>query len=167
MKKSITGMVLATGVLFITNSVTAMASSLQTVISDAEQLFGGQAFVAEAYREGGKRIVEVEVLSGNQIVEAVFDARSGVLIESEVYGNPRRIDRVSQALDNTKISLKRAAKKAEKAIGPGEVLEAELKVKRQKLKNGKRYVVEFRNEDGVFEVIVNSRNGKVVRIRRD
>ena len=52
---------------------TALGASLQETIVEAEQTFGGEAFAAETVRN----ISEVRVLSGRQIVEAVYNARSG------------------------------------------------------------------------------------------
>lgn len=145
----------------------AFASPIKNAIATAESQFGGQAFVAERYRAGGRGYVEVEVLSGNRIVEAEYDVRSGQIMDAETYGNKRRVARIAAALERSRLSLADAAQIAEDAIGPGNVREAKLRISRQAERNGKRFVVELRNNEGEFGVVVNSRNGRVLRIRPD
>ena len=145
----------------------ALASPLQNAIAAAEQQFGGEAFEAERYREGGRTYIEVEVLSGNQIVEAEFRGNGNRLIDAETYGNPRRIARLGAALDRAELSLAEAVQIAEDAIGPGRVEEAKLRITRKPQRNGTRFIVEVRTEDGLFDVVINSRNGRVIRIRPD
>lgn len=145
----------------------ALASPIQDAIAAAEQQFGGQAFVAERYREDGRTFVEVEVLSGNRIVEAEYLVGSGQFVDSDTYGTKRRVARIRAALQRSQLSLADAAQIAEDAVGPGRVMEAKLRVTRQAKRNGKRFVVEVRNGDGEFDVVVNSGNGRVLRIRPD
>lgn len=104
---------LMAGLVLLLGTGSALATPLTRAAVAAEQQFGGHVFAAELYREDGKRLVEVELLSGGQIVEA----------ELLVAGNQNA--------------------------------------------NGKRYIVDIRNQEGEFEVIVNSRDGRVMRIVRD
>ena len=157
----------STGLLLAALATPAAASSIRDAITAAEQQFGGQAFEVESYRENGRAYIEVEVLSGNRIIEAEYSVGSGQLKDAETYGNPRRVARIASALDRSNLSLADAAQIAEDAIGPGKVLEAKLRITRQPQRNGKRFLVELRNDEGEFDVVVNSRNGRVLRIRRD
>lgn len=144
-----------------------LASPLKDAIVAAERQFGGQAFEAERYREDGRAYVEVEVLVGNRIVEAEYRVGNGQLQDAETYGTPRRVARIAAALDRSRLSLAEAAQIAEDAAGPGNVREAKLRITRQADRTGKRFIVEVRNDEGVFDVVVNSRNGRVIRIRPD
>jgi uncharacterized membrane protein YkoI len=137
-------------------------------IAAAESQFGGEAFEAERYREDGRSFFEIEVLSGGEIYEAVFDARTGSLIEWERYNQPRRASRVADALQRARLSLTQATRRALRAKGPGaRVVEAEILLSSDRQRNGRRYEVDVRTGDGVFEVVVNARNGRIVRISRD
>jgi uncharacterized membrane protein YkoI len=137
-------------------------------ITAAESQFGGEAFEAERYREDGRSYYEVEVLSGGEIFEAVFDARSGRLIEWERYDQPRRAQRVDAALQRARLSLLQASRRALRAKGPGaSVVEAEIRLSSNRQRNGTRFEVDVRNRDGVFEIIINALNGRVMRISRD
>ncbi len=122
-------------------SAPALASPFNKAIAAAERQFGGEAFEAELYREDGRTYVEVEVLSGNQIVEALFLARGAQLIE--------------------------AVRIARGALGATRILEAELRITGNAQRNGKRFVVDVRNGDGEFDVVINSQNGRVLRVIED
>lgn len=161
------GAVLAAGLLSMVSAGAALASPLNQAIAVAEQQFGGQAFDAEFFRENGQRRAEVELLSGSEIVEVLFDADTGAILDVDTYGNQRRIDRAAAALSLAKISLLDATGIARKAVGRGQILEAELRVTANPNANGKRYIVDVRNKQGEFEVIINSRTGKVIRVIRD
>ena len=148
-------------------SAPALATPLIDAITAAEQQFGGEAFEAERYREDGRTRIEVEVLSGNQIVEVLFNGRATRVLDVDTSNNRRKVARVSAALERADLSLAEATEIAEDAIGPGQVREAELRVSRDAERNGKRFVIEVRNDDGLFDAVVNSRNGRVIRIRPD
>lgn len=161
MKNRLFGILLATSLLLGVGPGTALASSLQSTIETAEQAFGGEAFSAEAIG----RFADIEMLSGNQLISALYDAETGQLIDSEVYGSPRRLQKVSAALDRAVLSLVEAIEAAEGAVGPGEVLEAALLLGRRN--GGRQFIVDIRTDEGIFDVIVNSITGQVVRIIRD
>lgn len=148
-------------------SAPAMASSLQDAVAAAELHLGGEAFEAERYWEDGSKFIDVELLSGNQIVEAVFLAEGSQLIDVEIYSNKRRVNRATRALKRADISLSEAIRIAEDAVGAGEVREAELQIRRQAKRSGKRFLVEVRDDRKWLDVLVNSRNGKVLRVRKD
>ena len=158
---------LMAGLVLLLGTGSALATPLTRAAVAAEQQFGGQVFAAELYREDGKRLVEVELLSGGQIVEVVLNADSGRFLESDTYGSQRRVGRAMAALDVAQISLSQAIRAARGAVGRGQILEAELLVAGNQNTNGKRYIVDIRNQQGEFEVIVNSRDGRVMRIVRD
>lgn len=160
MKKTILSSVFAMGLLCVAAGP-ALAASLPSIIEDAEQTFGGEAFDAETYL----RRSEVDVLSGNEIIEAVYDAETGELIFSEVYGSRRLVERVAAALDQAVLSLLDAIEVAEDAVGPGEILEAALSISRRR--SGKIFVVDIRTDGGVFDVFVDSATGEIVRVIRD
>ena len=83
-RTAITGLCAA---LFMAGSAApVLASSLQDAIKAAEMNFGGKAFEAERYREDGSTYVDVELLSGNQIIEAEFLADGSQLTDVEVFG---------------------------------------------------------------------------------
>lgn len=161
------GAALAVGLAFMVSAGAAVASPLNQAIAAAEQQFGGQAFEAEFFREAGQRRAEVELLSNGQIVEVLFDADTGAIVEVDTYSNQRRIDRAAAALGRAEISLLDAARIARNTVGRGQILEAELRVTANQNANGKRYIVDVRNKQGDFEVIINSRTGSVIRIIRD
>lgn len=161
MKVRILQSVLATSLLLVASFGTALASSLDPAIEAAEQTFNGEAFSASAVG----RFVDVEVLSGNQVVEALYDAETVQLAASEIYGSPRRVQRVQAAVDQAVLSLVDAIAAAEAAVGPGDVLEAELLLSRRN--PGSRYLVDIRTADGIFDVVVDSATGQIIRIVRD
>lgn len=158
---------LAAAALFLFSSGAALASPLIKAIEAAEQQFGALAFEAEFFRERGQRLVEVELLSGNQIIEVIYNADSLQVIETDTYNNRRRVNLVTAALSQAQISLSDAARRARKAINGGQILEAALRVTANQNANGKRYVVELRKQQREFDVIVNSQDGDIVRIIRD
>lgn len=162
MKNQTIGTALATSVLLLAFAGQAAASTLQSTIAAAEQAFGGEAFSA------GKlgAFSEVEVLSNNQLIETLYSNASGELVDSEAYGSPRRVDRVQTSLDSAQISLSDAITIAEDAVGPGEVLDAELQVSRNSTRNG-RFLIDIRTDAGVLDVIVDAVTGRVLRIIRD
>ncbi len=148
-------------------SAPAMASSLRDAIKAAERDFGGEAFEAELYREDGDWYVDVELLSGNQIIEAEFLAEGSQLMDIDVYNNERKVNRAKRALKRAKISLSKAIRVAEKEVGSGQVREAELQIRRQADRSGRRFIVEMRDDGSWYDVVVNARSGKVVRVKRD
>jgi len=148
-------------------SNSTLASPIKDAIAEAEWRFGGEAFEAELYRDEGRTLVEVELLVGKRIVEAEYDVRRGRITDSEAYRSKRRVARVAGALERSRLTLYEVVQIADEAAGPGDVLEAELRLSRQAKRNGRRYEIELRNEEGLFDVIVNSRNGRVIRIRPD
>ena len=168
MTKHIYSIVLATGLL--ASGIAGAATPLTFVgaIAAAESQFGGEAFEAERYRENGRPRIEVEVLSGGEIYEAVFDVRTGRLVDWERYVQPRRASQVAAALQRARLSLIQATRRALQAKGPGAgVVEADLLLSPNAQTNGRRYEVDVRTRDGVFEVIVDALNGRIVRISRD
>jgi hypothetical protein len=50
-------------------------------------------------------------------------------------------------------------------VGPGEVVEADLLVSRRI--GGRAFVIDIRTDDGVFDVIVSSTTGNIIRVIRD
>jgi len=153
--------IVPTVLLLVLGSGAAMAQSLQDFIATAESTFGGRAFVAERYN----RYVEVQVLSGNQLIEAEYDRNTGRLIDSDAFGRPRRVQRVAANLARATVPLGDAIDAAQRAVGSGEVLEAELRL--SGMNRGRRYIIEIRTRDGLFDVVVNSATGRVVRVIRD
>ena len=145
----------------------ALASPLKNAIIKAEQQFGGEAFLAERYREDGRTYIEVELLVGNRIVEAEYSVRSGQFNDAETYGTQRRVARIRAALNRAQLSLADAAQIAEDAVGPGTVQEAKLQIARKAKRNGTRFVVEVDTREDDFDVIMASRTGRVLRIRPD
>lgn len=146
----------------------ASASPLKTVIASAEQQLGGQAIAAELFREGNQDLVEVELLRGNQIVEAVFDADTAALVESEVLTRRFRVLLASRAVNVARLTLAEAIDAAEAAVGGGEAVDAELVLRARKPRmNGRRYNVDVVTDDDDLDVLLNSRNGNTVRIIPD
>lgn len=145
----------------------AMAGPLQDAVAAAEQQLGGEAYAAERYRDGGDVLVEVSLLSGDQIIEALFVADGNQLIEIDTFSGAGRVKRVGDALDRANLTLTEAAQIARNAVGSGGVVEAFLRIARKERVNGQRYFVEVRNPTGLYEVIVNSRTGAVISIRND
>lgn len=169
MSRFVASAILATG-LFA--SGVANAFTLKDAVMEAQMTVGGEAFDAEAYREGRQDYFEVEVLSGNEIYEVVFDA-NGKMIEKEVYKQPKRAQRVAAALERANLTLIEAKERALQAKSPAlqgsspeEVIDAEIVLNRNPNRNGQRFEVYVRTPDGVFEVIVNARNGRIIRIER-
>lgn len=148
-------------VFLFLGSAAASAQSLRSIVEDAEFTFGGVAY--DAYLEDGT--VEVELLSGRQIVEVLFDLRTGRLLETDEYENRRRVQRVRQAIARSRISLLDAIDAAEAAVGRGKVLEAELTVRGRA--RGRRYVIDIETRDGTFDIIVNARSGRIIRVLED
>lgn len=153
--------VVATALLLVLGSGAAVAQSLQDFIATAESAFGGRAFWAERY----SRYVEVQLLSGNQLIEAEYDPLTGRLIDSDVFGGPRRVQRVAASLNRATLPLGDAIDAAQRAVGSGEVLEAELRL--SGTNRGRHYIVEIRTSDGIFDVVVASATGRIVRVFRD
>lgn len=169
-KKSVSSVTItgAALILLLSTLVTkVLASPINDAIDKSELRFGGEAFQAELYRENGRLFVEVEVLAGNRIIEVEYDVRTGRITDSEAYRSNRRVARVAAALERSRLTLYEAVQIADNAAGPGNVREAKLRLSRQAKRNGKRFIVELRNEEGLFDVILNSRDGRVVRIRPD
>ena len=151
-------------------SLPAAATPISNAIATAEQQFGGEAYTAERYRENGRTFYEVEVLVGNQIVEAVLSGNGRRVIETDTYGSKRRVARAEAALERAGLSLQDAVAIAENTLGPEGIRgirEAEIRLSGDPDRNGSRFIVELRNADGLFDVVVNSRNGRVIRIRPD
>lgn len=148
-------------VLSVVMSASAAADSLESLIESAEATFSGEAYAAGSI--GG--FAEVQLLSGNQLVEALYDAETGQLLDTESFGSGRFAQRVAAALDVAVISLVDAITAAKDAVGPGDVLEADLLISRRN--TGRRFIVDIRTDDGVFDVIVDSSTGRILRIIRD
>ena len=153
--------VLAASLLLVLSAGAAFADSLTEIIASAESNFAGVAY--EAGSVGA--FAEVQLLSGDSLIEAIYDAESGALLDSDTFGSPRLVQRVATAVDTAVISLADAIAAAEDAVGPGEVLEALLLVSRRN--SGRRYLVDIRTDAGIFDVIVDSQNGNIIRIIRD
>lgn len=149
----------ATAMFF--SAASASDQSLEAVIEAAQAQLGGEVY--DASRIG--RFAEVELLSDNRLIDAIFDFESGQLIDSEVYGSPRLTSLVDKALDRADLSLIAAIDAAEAAVGPGEVLEAALRVGGRQ--GGRQFIVDIRTGDGTFDVIVDASTGAIVRIIRD
>jgi uncharacterized membrane protein YkoI len=137
------------------------AAFLEDVITEAEQAFGGVAFAAETYRG----VTEIKILAGNQIIEAQYNTDTGLLIDSEIYGRQRLVQRVSGAIDQAALSLAEAVNAAHAAVGQGDFLEIVLLTSRRN--SGRYYLVDMRTADGVFDIVLDSTTGNVIRIVRD
>jgi hypothetical protein len=153
--------VIAASLLLVMGSGAALAQSLVSMIDAAETAFGGEAYAVESLRN----IVEVKLLSGNQLIEIRYHADSGALLDSEVYGRPRVVQRVATSLNAAVLTLPEAIGIAEGAVGRGEVLEAELQVSRRI--SGRRFLIDIATDDGIFDVLVDSRTGRILRVIRD
>lgn len=153
--------------LFLLGSGAVLASPLITAIELAEQQYGGRAFEAEIFREDGQRVVEIELLRNNQILEIVYDADTLQVIETENYNWRRRINRATAAVAVAQIPLADAARRARRGLNGGWITEVKLRVTGNESANGRRYTVEIRKDRRDFDVIVNALNGSVVRIIRD
>lgn len=154
--------VITSTLLFALSAGAASADdSLQDFIAAAEATFGGEAY--EAGRIGS--FAEVQVLSNGELIEALYDGETGALLDSDAFGSPRFVQRIATALDTAAITLPEAITAAENAVGGGEVLEALLQVGRRN--SGRRFIVDIRTESGIFDVIVDSATGNVIRIIRD
>lgn len=164
MIKFVAAALLSTGLLA---SGVASAMTLADAVRAAESQFGGEAFEAEIYRENRRDYIEVEVLSGGEIYEVEFDAADGRLIDWERYNQPRLARQVAAALQRARTTLVGAIEAAQRAKGPGQVFDAEILLSRNASRNGGRYEVYIRTSDGVFEVIINAQNGRVIRVDRD
>ena len=153
---------LATGL-----STPAMASGITRAINAAEQEFGGEAFEAERYREGGRGVIEVDVLSGNQIIEVVFSGDGRQVLDVDTETNQREVARVTAALEWARVSLQEAVDIAGAAIDSKRVREVELVIKGREDRNGRRIIAEVVSDGDEFDVVLNSRTGRVLRIRPD
>ncbi len=143
----------------LTISSHTYAASLKEVIESAQQQFGGVAFTAERYSRARGSVYDVELLlSGRRIVEAEFDANTGTLISSEIYRTPRRAERVSAALRRARISLLQAIEIAERRVPNSQTVDAEIKLRRN------FYLVEVRAGSFLYEVLIDSRSGRVNRV---
>lgn len=152
---------LAAGLLLTFATGSALAATLEELIAAAETTFGGEAFDSEL--SGGR--AEIDLLVGNQIVDALYDADTGALIASDTSGGPRRVQQVRAALATANLSLLDAVAAAQGAVGPGEVLEADLVVSRRVA--GRIFIIDIRTGGGVLDVFVNSANGNIVRVIPD
>ena len=161
MTKKVFASFVATGLLAVLSSGTAFAQSLESFIDTAESTFGGEAFIAEKFG----RFAEIQLVSGNQLVEALYDTNTGQLIESDIIPSSRLVQRFANALDIAVITLSDAIDAAEAAVGGGDVLEAALLVGRRN--SGRRFLVDIRTDSGVFDVLVDSANGNIIRVIRD
>jgi uncharacterized membrane protein YkoI len=133
----------------------------------AESAFNGEAFKAERYRQGQRVFYEVYVLSGNSIYEVVVNANRGNVVEWDRYNQKRRATRVSAALNNAQFSLIDAVEIAQEALPGSNAIEAKLRLSNNPNRNGKRFLVETRDGPELYDVVINSRNGRVVKIDRD
>jgi len=145
-------------IVILTFSNKTQAASLQEIITVAEQQFEGVAFTAEIYTRASKRVYDVELLSGRRIVEAVFDAKTGNLLESEFYSSPRRSVRVSVALKRADISLLQAIDIAEKRVSNSKVKEGEISLRNN------QYLIEVRAGSLLYDVVIHSKSGRVIRV---
>jgi hypothetical protein len=161
MTNIITKYTAAAAALLVLCASSASAQSLEALIAAAEATFGGEAY--EAGRVGA--FGEVQLLSGDQLIETLYDFDSGQLLDSEAFGSPRLVQRVAAGLETAVLSLSEAIDAAEAAV-PGEVLEAALLVGRRQ--SGRVFIVDIRSTDGgIFDVFVESATGRVIRIIRD
>lgn len=153
--------IIATVLLLFLGIGAAMAQSVQDFVATAESAFGGRAYAVERYN----RYIEVQLLSGNQLIEAEYEPRTGRLIDSDVIGGPRAVERVAASLNLARLSLGDAIDAAQRAVGPSEVLEAALRL--SGTNRGRRFIIEIRTREGIFDVIVASRTGRIIRVIRD
>ena len=151
----------AASVTMLLGTGNAAAQSLTAVISAAQAQLGGEVY--DASRVGS--FAEVELLSNGRLVDAILDFETGELIASEVYGSGRRAAQIGTALDRAVLTLPEAIDAGLEAVGPGEVLEAELRVAGRQ--SGRQFVVDIRTASGVFDVIIDAADGRIIRIIRD
>ncbi len=135
-----------------------LAETLESIVASAETAFGGEA--SEAFRDG--QVVEVEVMCGSKVVEAVYDAKTSELLDAETLPACRRGKRVARALDRAVLSLVDAMDVAKMAVGPGETLEAALPTAGRD--GGRRFDIALRTSDGVFDVQVDAASGRLLRV---
>jgi uncharacterized membrane protein YkoI len=152
---------LMAGLVMILASAPAAAASLESIIEEAELTFAATVYDADLYRG----FAEVELLSNDGLIEAVFDRETGQLIESELYGTPRRTQRVARAVERAELSILDAIAAATAAVGPGDVLEADLIVSGRR--SGRVFMVDVRTAEGDFDVAVSARNGRILRVISD
>ena len=153
--------IIATVLLLSLGIGAAMAQSVQDFVATAESAFGGRAYAVERYN----LYIEGQLLSGNQLIEAEYEPRTGRLIDSEVIGGPRAVQRVAASLNLATLSIGDAIDAAQRAVGPGEVLEAALRL--SGTNRGRQFIIEIRTSEGIFDVIVASRTGRIIRVIRD
>ena len=139
----------------------ALASQFNNAIAATEERFKGEAFQAEQYRQGGRTFFEVKVLAGARVVEAEYNVANKQFQDVDEIRKPRLVARIGRSLARATLTLAEASQIAATSIGSGEVLEAKLR------RNGKRYVVEVANNQEAFKVVLNARDGHVLRIRAD
>lgn len=139
----------------------AAAQSLTSVIAAAQAQLGGEVY--DASRVGN--LAEVELLSNGRLIDAILVLETGELIASESFGTGRRAAQVGTALNRAALTLPEAIDAALEAVGPGDVLEAELRVTGQQ--SGRQFIVDVRTGSGLFDVIVDAANGRIIRIVRD
>lgn len=139
----------------------ASAQSLTAAISAAQAQLGGEVY--DASRVG--QLVEVELLSNGQLVDAILSFETGQIVTTEILGSGRRAAQVGAALDRAALTLPEAIDLGLQAVGPGDVVEAELRVAGNQ--SGRQFVVDIRTASGAFDVVIDAANGRVVRIVRD
>jgi uncharacterized membrane protein YkoI len=66
-----------------TDAAMAKVTLSQAIAAALKQVPGGKAFEAEAEREDGKLIFEIELLSGDKAMEVEVDAMTGKILEVE------------------------------------------------------------------------------------
>lgn len=135
-----------------------LSEAVESVVAAAESAFRAEAF--GAIRHG--RFVEVELVDGSAIIEAVYDAASGELQDTQTLLSSRRGRRAAQALDRAVLSLADAMDVAKGGVGPGETLEACLHTAGASC--GRRFDIVLRTSEGTFEVFVDAATGRLSRV---
>jgi hypothetical protein len=133
------------------------SETLETIIALAESAFAGEA--TEVFRNGP--FVEVEVVSGTRIVEAVYDIETGALQMCHATAESRRGKRNARALGRAVLSLLDAIDLAKAAVGAGEVLRAAL-LSAASL-GERRFDVRLRTRGGDVDVAIDPTTGRLVR----
>lgn len=139
----------------------ASAQSLSAVISAAQAQFGGEAY--DATRVGS--LAQIELLSNGRLVEAILEFETGQIVSSEFYGSGRRATQVGTALNRAVLTLPEAIQAGLQAVGPGDVVDAELRVTGNQ--SGRQFVVDIRTASGLFDVTIDAADGRIIRIVRD
>ncbi len=135
-----------------------LAESLENIVAVAESAFDGEACLA--FRDGAR--VEVELVCGAHLVEVVYDADSGELLDSQVVAGSRRCRRSARALSRSVLSLLDAIDLAKRALGPGEVLWAALATTAGDREH--YFDIHLRTADASYDVHIDPNMGRLLRV---